>query len=521
MKFKSKSGKKQIFAAIITLAVITLLILSGPASAINLGMAEFSNTTPEKGEVISTTATIEINSNERMSMPNAVGVFVDNELACGFAINADGSCPETGVTVTLLSTSAENGYGYADYGYGYGYNYGYTYGYSNQNGYGYQGYGYGYQQGYSNSKFTYKIEINTSYYSIGEHKIKLSVNVKPDPASQVYSSDEQTITITVKDNQQYADSETETVGSDVDELVFDSGSLAVDKVVIPSSIDANKSITLNLVALLSGDTVTIPNELTIVRSVGSVNYTAVIPAGTVITGPAGWDGKIILPTVKDASGFSVSSGSVNVVIDLGGIDELTFSNAVNVILGGMAGKKAAWTHGTVLTSINTACNNLTDHSNINTVSPRECSIDSGADLSIWTYHFTSFGAYTPSVASSSGDGGGAGGAYKPYVKPSNATNFVPADQNDSNAPVNVTLDEQKGFLAFITGAVIGALGTTGTTVAVIFIVAVIIAWIVVSRRKKKPSTAKANAEESEESKSEEAVAEAVKKEKKSRKKRKK
>ena len=479
MKFKSKSGKKQIFATLITLAVITLLILSGPASAINLDMTEFSNTTPEKGEVISTTATITINSNERMQMQNAVGVFVDNELACGFAINADGSCPETGVTVTLLSTNAENGYGYADYGY---VNYGY----------GYQGYGYGYQQGYSNSKFTYKIEINTSYYSIGEHKIKLSVNVKPDPASQVYSSDEQTVTIQVSEGQQYADSETETVGSEVDELVFDSGSSAVDKVVIPSSIDANKSITLNLAALLSGDTVTLPNELTFSRETSSgVNYTAVIPAGTVITGPAGWDGKIILPTVKAASDFSISSGSINVVIDLGGIDELTFSNAVNVILGGMAGKKAAWTHGTVLTSINTACNNLTDHSNINTVSPRECYIDSGSDLVIWTYHFTSFAAYTPSSTTVVATGGSGGNSY--------AQQKVVAAPNNTVSPSEdgITLDSpaRPGFLARITGAVIGALGTTGTTIAVIFILVVIVAVVIVSRRK--PAKAKKGKKDSD------------------------
>ena len=488
MKFKSKSGKKQIFATLITLAVITLLILSGPASAINLDMTEFSNTTPEQGEVISTTATITINSNERMQMQNAVGVFVDNELACGFAINADGSCPETGVTVTLLSTNAENGYGYADYGYGYGYNYGYV-----NYGYGYQGYGYGYQQGYSNSKFTYKIEINTSYYSIGEHKIKLSVNVKPDPASQVYSSDEQTVTIQVSEGQQYADSETETVGSEVDELVFDSGSSAVDKVVIPSSIDANKSITLNLAALLSGDTVTLPNELTFSRETSSgVNYTAVIPAGTVITGPAGWDGKIILPTVKAASDFSISSGSINVVIDLGGIDELTFSNAVNVILGGMAGKKAAWTHGTVLTSINTACNNLTDHSNINTVSPRECYIDSGSDLVIWTFHFTSFAAYTPASTTTAVATGGSGGNSYAQQKVVNASNDTVSPSEDG-----ITLDSpaRPGFLARITGAVIGALGTTGTTIAVIFILVVIVAVVIVSRRK--PAKAKKGKKDSD------------------------
>ena len=474
MKYKSKSGKKQIFAAIITFAVIALLVFAGPASAINLGLNAFSNSNPIKGEIISTTATITLNSNERMSMPNPAGVFIDGVQKCAFALNSGQTCSSSGITITLLSTSDANGYGYDyNYGYDYGYNYGYANGY---------GYGYGYQQGYSNSKFTYNITINTSYYSMGEHKIKLSVNVKPDPASQIYSSGEQTVTIGVSEEQQYADSPTETVGENVTEIVFDSGSSSVNKIVIPSTVEANKSITLDMSSLLSGNTINVSNGITLERNSGN-NYTAVIPAGTVITGPAGWDGKITLPTVKAVSGYSISSGSIDAVIDLGSVSELNFSNPVEVVLGGMAGKKAGWTHGTTLTSIDTTCNNLTAPTNINSASPRECSIDSGSDLAIWTYHFTSFGAYTPAVASTTVAVSSSGGSGWAVNKTVNATTPSTNTGTDNNSPSDASA--KQGLLSRITGAFIGTFGPVGSTIIVVFIIAVIAGLVVMSVRRKR------------------------------------
>jgi len=482
--FGKKAVSKKIIASVITLAVIALLVFAGPASAINLGLSEFSSSNPEKGEVISTTATITINSNERMSMPNPAGVFIDGDLMCAFALNSDQTCADSGITVTLISTSDANGYGYnADYGYGYGYNYGYNYGYSNEYGYGYTGYGYGYQQGYSNSKFTYNITIDTSKYSIGERTVQLKVDVGD---SKVYSSGEQVITIGVSEGQQYADSPTETIGENVTEIVFDSGSSAVSEIIIPSSISSNQSVVLNLEALLSGDNVTLTNEITFVRETSTVNYTVVIPAGTVITGPSGWDGKITLPTVAELSSYGAPSGSLDVVINLGSVGTLTFSDAVKVVLGGMAGKRAGWTSSTgTLTSIDTVCD--ATHSNINAVSPKECYANAGSDLEIWTYHFTTFGAYTP--APSSGGGHGSSSESSTTVVPDASTSVIPTgavnnDNNGSNGEQTGTNVGNQGR-AGIMGAVIGALGPVAWTGIIVFLGVIAVAYAVVVRRKNK------------------------------------
>ena len=64
----------------------------------------------------------------------------------------------------------------------------------------------------------------------------------------------------------------------------------------------------------------------------------------------------------------------------------------------MAGKRAAWSRGsTALIAISTQCNSATNCSNIDAVTTRECYYNDGNDMVIWTYHFTSFAAYTPAV----------------------------------------------------------------------------------------------------------------------------
>jgi len=217
-----------------------------------------------------------------------------------------------------------------------------------------------------------------------------------------------------------ATNETTTLTNGTTEVLFNEQSSDVSEIVIPDAIPEDTEITLDLGALLNGTTVTIENNLTLEREGDENNYTAIISAGTVITGNSSWDGKITLPTVKASSGYSTSDGTVNVVIELGSSQELNFSKPVKIVMGGMAGKDAGWSRGTTLTAITTDCNsgnttNVTQPSNINTNSPRECSLDDGEDLTIWTYHFTVFAAYTP-VASSTdstttSSGGTSGGEF--------------------------------------------------------------------------------------------------------------
>jgi len=176
-------------------------------------------------------------------------------------------------------------------------------------------------------------------------------------------------------------------------------------------------VSFDLSQSLSNGVVTVgSNNFTLVTQ-GTYNYTAVIPAGINITG-SNWDGKLNLPTINSSS-FTAPSGTTNIVVDMGSSTELNFSSPVKIIIGGMAGKSAAWSRGSLtLTPISTVCNsgnstNSTAPTNIDATTTKECKINDGSDLVIWTYHFTSFAAYTPATTTPPTDGGSPSGGGAP------------------------------------------------------------------------------------------------------------
>jgi len=174
---------------------------------------------------------------------------------------------------------------------------------------------------------------------------------------------------------------------------------------------ANASVSIDLINLLnSTGSVTLGNNTLILERTGDENYSLEIPGNTTINGCPGWDGKIYLPLVNTSSAlFSSPSGTLNIVIGVGSNTcSLNFSGPVKIIIGGMTGKKAAWSNSTSLVEISTECNNLTSPpTNIYSNStPKECYKNSGNDLAVWTYHLTNFAAYTPATTSPGGGGGG-------------------------------------------------------------------------------------------------------------------
>ncbi len=209
-------------------------------------------------------------------------------------------------------------------------------------------------------------------------------------------------------------------------VIDDSNAAAISSISVPSTVDEDAIITLNLATLKSENNVTIGNSLNLSRATSTVNYEIIIPAGTTMTGDDNWNGLINLPSVKDVSEVSITQETnkektVDVVIELGAINQLNFTNPVKITLPGMTGKKAAFTTGTDLTEIITICNSATDASNI--VGVRECYFDDGTDLIIWTMHFTKFAAFTetdttpvpPTDGDTGGGGGGGGGPFHRWV----------------------------------------------------------------------------------------------------------
>lgn len=171
--------RKNLIASSITIAVIALLFILGPAEAFIISLGAFSNANPTQGEIVSTTAEITINTNERMPLPNPVELYINGNKVCQFKVTGQVINCNSGITIALVSSSDS-------FGYGYGYNFGYGYGYNN----GY-GYGYGYNQGYTNSKFVYKISLDTSKLTAGQQKLELKI----DTGAKTYLSGEKIMTI--------------------------------------------------------------------------------------------------------------------------------------------------------------------------------------------------------------------------------------------------------------------------------------------------------------------------------------
>jgi len=183
-------------------------------------------------------------------------------------------------------------------------------------------------------------------------------------------------------------------------------------IIIPSDINSELPIDLNLSGILYGDyDLLVPDgdDFFLERQTATTKYSVTIPAGTTITGEDGWDGLITLPIITD--NFTITNGAADVTINIGSGFGLTFDKAVKILIGDMNGKSAAYNDGT--THLITACNtDLSDANSetattdLNSWNKTDCSSSNGTDLIIWTKHFTDFAAYTPTEEDDDGGPGG-------------------------------------------------------------------------------------------------------------------
>lgn len=154
-------------------------------------------------------------------------------------------------------------------------------------------------------------------------------------------------------------------------------------------------------------------------SAPTTKYSATIYAGTTITGD-GWDGIFTIPTIT--TDFTITNGTPNVTVTVGSNAGLTFDKAVKIVIGGMAGKKAAYNDG-VNTYIIAECTagQIADPDTL--PAGGECYTDNGTDMIIWTKHLTDFAAYTQNTSSGGSNisggtnRGSSGGYYVPVTQP--------------------------------------------------------------------------------------------------------
>ena len=194
---------------------------------------------------------------------------------------------------------------------------------------------------------------------------------------------------------------------------------------------------------------TIPGVEQAMTTAGAGTVTVDIQSGTTVTGPATWNGNITLPV--STTSFTLTPDSGNTAssieaIEMGAGDmHLTFDKAVKLTFAGQAGKFVGWSQAGTFHPITSVCDSAT---NPTLAAGADCKIDVGADLVVWTKHFSAFVVYTqtsatPAPTGNSGLGGGGGSSGGSYVPP--ATTSVGQVLGASTGPISGCGDRTTGF----------------------------------------------------------------------------
>lgn len=139
-----------------------------------------------------------------------------------------------------------------------------------------------------------------------------------------------------------------------------------------------------------------------------------IPQDAVITptDAGSWNGVVSAPHTV-TTGVNLPSGNtLGLAIEVGSPDTtLTFSKAVKLVFPDQAGKLVGWQapgSGT-FTPITTDCSAYLPDLDAGMPVGGDCKTTDGADLVIWTKHFTTFATYTVATTNGGGSGSGSGG----------------------------------------------------------------------------------------------------------------
>ncbi len=221
------------------------------------------------------------------------------------------------------------------------------------------------------------------------------------------------------------------VSTSTPEILVGDNNLTTSTITIPDSV-SNATINVNALATSSAanTTATMRGAITINVSTTVWAVRIEIPANIQIAaGISDWNGIINVPQVRPNSAVTVTPDSGNTaaifsVIEIGsGETKLTFNKAARLVFSGQAGKDVGYVRGGVFRKITALCSADAQVVGDALVEEGDCKINVGADLIVWTKHFTSFVTYTqtaippvvvpPVVVTSGGGGGGDGGHYSP------------------------------------------------------------------------------------------------------------
>ena len=184
--YMSRKGGR-LSSTIVTMLVIAILIVAGPAQAVSIEFGTPSDATPDVGDTVTFDVTVTANTDENIPVENVTldvnGTSCDFPVNGGASLTTDDAC--AGFTLTR-NPSADNAFQEDDrYGYGYGYGYGFqntTFGY---------GYGYGYGSGPDAGKaLSYTVTWDTTDYDTGTYEFRFHALASDGDSSFTYSTED-------------------------------------------------------------------------------------------------------------------------------------------------------------------------------------------------------------------------------------------------------------------------------------------------------------------------------------------
>ncbi len=174
------------------------------------------------------------------------------------------------------------------------------------------------------------------------------------------------------------------------------GTARIPQTTITSANAGNVMVSIPADTLVTSTSVKLVPSIatsTATSTIMSTSTDSLLPSSTIV-----WDGILLAPTLTTiilqetvgqtkTLGMAIKMGAVGI--------KLWFSKAVKVVFPGEAGKRAGYAHDDgVFKEITTACTADNQEAGNVLAIGGECKIDSGADMVIWTKHFTTFATYT-------------------------------------------------------------------------------------------------------------------------------
>jgi len=205
---KANNGRKQkksfVASTLITLFIVAMLIISGPASAVIVKIVGLDGESITSGASKTFNITVTLESHDRFVPISDFSLNISKSgttvAQCKFDTAGTELSPCDDAITNILAISSPDashvgngsGYGWDNYssGYGFGYNFSEGYGWKGS-GYGYgngSGYGYSYGAGGRDVTFTYQITLSTTGMDTGDYTARAYLNTGNDALAYFASS---------------------------------------------------------------------------------------------------------------------------------------------------------------------------------------------------------------------------------------------------------------------------------------------------------------------------------------------